>query len=123
MLAAIDARDAASVLLEMYLVRSGVIVTQFIAALTAAVQRGARVCVVFDGFGALRLSRADRRRLLDGGVELRFFNPLRLAKRLGNLLRDHRKLLVCDDARRVRRRRGPHRRLRPRRSAAARGAR
>jgi len=84
------------VLLEMYLVRSGGIVTQFTAALTAAAQRGARVCVVFDGFGALHLARADRRRLLDGGVELRFFNPLRVANRLGNLLRDHRKLLVCD---------------------------
>jgi cardiolipin synthase len=96
MLAAIDAASR-SVLLEMYLVRSGVMVTQFVAALTAAAQRGARVCVVFDGFGALRLSRADRRRLLAGGVELRFFNPLRLAKRLGNLLRDHRKLLVCDE--------------------------
>ena len=31
-----------------------------------------------------------------GGVELRFFNPLRLKQRLGNLLRDHRKLLVTD---------------------------
>jgi phosphatidylserine/phosphatidylglycerophosphate/cardiolipin synthase-like enzyme len=29
-------------------------------------------------------------------VELRFFNPLELHKRLGNLLRDHRKLLVTD---------------------------
>jgi phosphatidylserine/phosphatidylglycerophosphate/cardiolipin synthase-like enzyme len=85
------------VLLEMYLVRSGGIVTQFTAALTAAAQRGARVCVLFDGFGALHLARADRRRLLDGGVELRFFNPLHLANRLGNLLRDHRKLLVCDE--------------------------
>ena len=95
MLAAIDAASE-SVLLEMYLVRSGATVTRFVAALTAAVRRGARVCVVFDGFGALGLARADRRRLLQAGVELRFFNPLRLRKRLGNLLRDHRKLLVID---------------------------
>jgi phosphatidylserine/phosphatidylglycerophosphate/cardiolipin synthase-like enzyme len=95
MLAAIDAaRD--SVLLEMYLVHSGHIVTLFIDALTAAVRRGARVYVVFDAFGSLGLSHADRRRLVEGGVELRFFNPLALAKRLGNLLRDHRKLLVID---------------------------
>jgi cardiolipin synthase A/B len=95
MLAAIDgARE--SVLLEMYLVRSGVIVTRFIAALAEAVRRGARVCVMFDGFGALGLARADRRRLLEAGVELRFFNPLRLGNRLANLLRDHRKVLVTD---------------------------
>ncbi|HEV3180325.1 MAG TPA: phospholipase D-like domain-containing protein [Steroidobacteraceae bacterium] len=95
MLAAIDAASE-SVLLEMYLVRSSVIATRFFAALAEAVRRGARVCVIFDGFGALGLARADRRRLLQAGVELRFFNPLRLGKRLANLLRDHRKLLVCD---------------------------
>jgi cardiolipin synthase A/B len=95
MLAAIDAASK-SVLLEMYLVHSGATATRFIAALAEAVRRGARVCVVFDGFGALGLAGADRRRLLQAGVELRFFNPLRLDKRLGNLLRDHRKLLVTD---------------------------
>jgi len=95
MLAAIDAARE-SVLLEMYLVESGQIVTRFIAALAAAVRRGARVCVVFDAFGSLGLSRADRRRLIEAGVQLRFFNPLESRKRLGNLLRDHRKLLVTD---------------------------
>jgi cardiolipin synthase A/B len=97
MLAAIDAATE-SVLLEMYLVRSGVITTRFIAAFAAAVRRGARVCVIFDAFGALGLARADRRRLLEAGVELRLFNPLRLKNRLANLLRDHRKLLVIDSA-------------------------
>ena len=95
MLAAIDAARE-SVLLEMYLVHSGHIVTLVIDALLAAVRRGARVYVVFDAFGSLGLSQADRRRVVEGGVELRFFNPLALAKRLGNLLRDHRKLLVTD---------------------------
>ena len=95
MLAAIDAARS-SVLLEMYLVHSGVILTQFIASLRAAARRGARVCVVFDAFGSLGLSRADRQRLEEGGVELRAFNPLELHKRLGNLLRDHRKLLIMD---------------------------
>jgi cardiolipin synthase A/B len=95
MLQAIDAATE-SVLLEMYLVQSGVITTRFITTLGAAVRRGARVRVVFDGFGALGLSRADRRRILEAGVELRFFNPLRLRNRLANLLRDRRKLLVTD---------------------------
>jgi cardiolipin synthase A/B len=95
MLAAIDAAQA-SVLLEMYLVRSGLVATRFIAALTAAARRGARVCVLFDAFGSLGLARADRRQLAEAGVELRSFNPLALRKRLGNLLRDHRKLLITD---------------------------
>jgi cardiolipin synthase len=85
-----------SVLLEMYLVRSGTLVNEFIVALSAAARRGAQVCVLLDGFGALHLARADRRRLLEAGIELRFFNPLRAAKRFANLLRDHRKILVVD---------------------------
>ncbi|HEY0767647.1 MAG TPA: phospholipase D-like domain-containing protein [Steroidobacteraceae bacterium] len=94
----LEAIDTASryVLLEMYLVRSGAIATRFIEAFGQAARRGARVCLLFDGFGALGLTRADRRRLLDAGVELRFYNPLRLKNRLSNLLRDHRKLLLTD---------------------------
>src|SRR5215469_12761912 len=95
MLAAIEAARS-SVLLEMYLVSSGLVVTQFVTALTAAVRRGAGVYVVFDAFGGHNLARADRRRLIEAGVQLRFFNPLELRKRLGNLLRDHRKLLITD---------------------------
>jgi phosphatidylserine/phosphatidylglycerophosphate/cardiolipin synthase-like enzyme len=96
MLAAIDqARDY--VLLEMYLVRSSQIATRFCDALLRARARGVRACVLFDAFGALGFRRADRRRLLGAGVELRFFNPLRLRGRLtANLLRDHRKLLLLD---------------------------
>jgi cardiolipin synthase len=94
----LQAIDAASryVLLEMYLVRSGTIVTRFIDAFARAARRGTQVCVVLDAFGALGLTRADRRRLADAGVELRFFNPLRVQNRLTNLLRDHRKLLLTD---------------------------
>jgi len=84
------------VLLEMYLVSSSAIATRFVEALLQARARGARVCVMFDGFGALAFRRTDRRRLLDGGVELRFFNPLTFTNRFANLLRDHRKLLLTD---------------------------
>jgi phosphatidylserine/phosphatidylglycerophosphate/cardiolipin synthase-like enzyme len=95
MLAAIDAAQR-DVLMEMYLVRSGAVATRFIDAFVSAARRGARVCLIFDGFGSLGLTRADRRRLLEAGVELRFFNPLRFSNRLANLLRDHRKLLLAD---------------------------
>ena len=89
--------DAATdyVLLEMYLVNSCPLTARFSEALIAARGRGVRACVLFDGFGALGFSRAGRRALSAAGVELRIFNPLMLRKRIaGNLLRDHRKLLL-----------------------------
>ena len=84
------------VLLELYLVSSSGITTRFIEALAAACARGVRCCVLFDGFGSLGLRRAERRTLSAAGVELRFFNPLAFSRRLGNLMRNHRKLLVTD---------------------------
>jgi len=84
------------VLLEMYLVRSGVVSARFVAVLAQAARAGRRVCVVLDAFGSLGLSQEERRQLTDSGVELRLFNPLRWQNRLRNLLRDHRKLLLVD---------------------------
>ena len=87
-----------SVLLEMYLVESGAVARRFIDALAGCAQRGVRVHVLLDAFGSLALRAADRCRLADSGAHLIFFNPLSLHKRLGNCLRDHRKLLVIDGA-------------------------
>src|SRR5215469_1154108 len=87
------------VLLEMYLVESGDLTDRFVAALSEAARRGLRVCVALDGFGSLGLATADRARLLDAGVELRFYNELSWRKKLRNFLRDHRKLLVIDGRR------------------------
>ncbi|HEY3785127.1 MAG TPA: phospholipase D-like domain-containing protein [Steroidobacteraceae bacterium] len=89
-----DARSY--VLLEMYLVESGVVAGRFVEAFVRAARRGVRVNVIVDGFGSLALSQADRRELTDAGVELRVFNALRLVKRLSNFLRDHRKLMLVD---------------------------
>lgn len=84
------------VLLEIYLFESGAIATRFIDALTRAAGRGVSVRLLLDDFGARGLSRADRERLAAAGVALVFYNPLHLRKRLRNMLRDHRKLLVVD---------------------------
>jgi phosphatidylserine/phosphatidylglycerophosphate/cardiolipin synthase-like enzyme len=86
----------AYVLLEMYLVESGIIAGRFVEALGRAARRGVRVCVIFDGFGSLGLGAAYRRTLIEAGVELRIFNPVALRARLQNFLRDHRKLLLVD---------------------------
>jgi cardiolipin synthase A/B len=95
MLQAIESA-AAYVLLEMYLVESGIIAGRFLEALGRAARRGVRVRVVFDGFGSLKLAGGYRRALTEAGVELRTFNPIRLRTKLQNFLRDHRKLLLVD---------------------------
>ncbi len=95
MIQAVD--DAQScVLMEMYLVESGVLARRFIEAFVRAVHRGISVRIVLDGFGSLGLSHADRKRLTGAGVELRFYNIVSLRKRLHNFLRDHRKLMIVD---------------------------
>ena len=95
MIQAID--DAESyILLEMYLVESGVLSGRFVEAFVRAAQRGIGVHVILDGFGSLGFVQADRRRLIDAGVELRFYNTPQLRKRLHNFLRDHRKLMLVD---------------------------
>src|SRR3981081_2631619 len=95
MLQTIEAARA-YVLLEMYLVESGIIAGRFVEALGRAARRGVRVCVVFDGFGSLKLGASYRRPFVDAGVDLRTVNPIRLRTRLHNFLRDHRKLLLVD---------------------------
>jgi cardiolipin synthase len=95
MIQAID--DAQSyILLEMYLVESGIVAGRFIDAFVRAAQRGISVRVVLDGFGSLGLLQTDRRRLIDAGVEVRVYNVVHLRKRLHNFLRDHRKLMLVD---------------------------
>jgi cardiolipin synthase len=95
MIAAVDAARS-YILVEMYLVQSGVVAGRFVEAFVGAAHRGVGVRVVLDGFGAMGFSQADRRRLVDAGVELRAYNAVQLRKRLRNFMRDHRKLLLVD---------------------------
>ncbi|MCJ7600147.1 MAG: phospholipase D-like domain-containing protein [Desulfobulbaceae bacterium] len=94
-----DAREF--VLLEMYLVESGRVATQFIDALLQAAQRGVKVWVLFDSFGALGLSSHDAGRLSHTNLRLAYFNPFHLWRlfNVDRLFRDHRKLLVIDGKR------------------------
>lgn len=84
------------VLVELYLMESGALADQVIQALTTAAQRGVRVYLLLDGFGSKGLASSDRKRLLDVGVALRFFNPVGLHSLARNLSRDHRKIIVVD---------------------------
>jgi phosphatidylserine/phosphatidylglycerophosphate/cardiolipin synthase-like enzyme len=96
MLEAIEQAQS-SLRLEFYMVSSGKILDRFIQALTDAVRRGLSVRLLVDGFGGRHLARADRERLLAGGVQLLFYNPLQLSKWTRNFARDHRKLMLIDE--------------------------
>lgn len=84
------------VLIELYLMESGELADRLSRVLIDACARGVKVYLLLDGFGAMGLSREDRTRLMDGGVALRFFNPLGLHSLARNLSRDHRKIVVVD---------------------------
>lgn len=95
MLKAVDeARQ--SILLELYLAESGHLSRILIDALCTARRRGVNVLVLLDGFGSLGLNEADRQIMIEAGIQLRIYNPLRWWRLSGNLTRDHRKLLVVD---------------------------
>lgn len=93
MLAAIDAAQI-SVCLETYTYSAGRPGDEIRAALLRARQRGARVQVLVDAIGSVGLPGHFWEPLQGAGGEARVFNPLAL-NRFG--IRDHRKLLVCDD--------------------------
>lgn len=93
MLAAVAAARQ-SVRLETYIFEAAGIGLRMRESLAAAASRGVRVQVLVDGFGSSALPADFWDPLRAAGGEARVFNPLRL-DRMG--IRDHRKLLVCDD--------------------------
>ena len=87
-----------SVSLESYLVQSDSVGERFAEALADAARRGVRVRFIADWVGARGTTRAFWRRLREQRVEVRIFNPPGPRAWLGLLPRDHRKVLVVDDA-------------------------
>lgn len=85
-----------SIALEMYLVSSGRVFSQFRQALLHAAARGVHVRILLDDFGAKGLNPADRQALAVSNIEVLFFNRLRWRQGVSNLLRNHRKLLLVD---------------------------
>ena len=97
MLAAIESATS-RVWLASYIFEPGGIGKQFIAALHGAAERGVDVRVLIDGIGELYSLTAVSRRLRRAGVKVeRFLPPKLLPPNLSINLRNHRKLLVCDD--------------------------
>src|SRR6185503_7514854 len=101
MLAAIDEAKS-EVCLETYTFSAGSPGEHFRDALVRARQRGLRVRVLIDALGSYSLPEDFFQSLQDAGAEIRRFNPFQLTllnpfsfNRLS--IRNHRKLLVCDD--------------------------
>ncbi|WP_017906084.1 phospholipase D-like domain-containing protein [Pseudomonas asplenii] len=92
------ARAESRVELELYLVEAGECAEAMVQALVQAAERGVRVRCLFDDYGSLAFTLGLRRRLVEAGVELRFYNRLHWRRGMRNLYRDHRKLLLVDSA-------------------------
>ena len=94
MLGGIDAARV-SVRLEMYIFTASPLADRFRDALVRAAQRGARVRVLLDAMGSFMLPESYWDPLKQAGGQFRWFNPIAWGRML---YRDHRKILVCDEA-------------------------
>ena len=73
--------------------------TEVMTRLCERVRRGVRVRLLIDGLGVITLRRARLRALRAAGVETAIFSPLLARRTLGpRNLRNHRKLVIADDA-------------------------
>ena len=97
MIALIDGART-SVSLESYIYKSDGVGHRFGDALAAAASRGVRTRLLTDWVGALGTPRSFWRNLRQRGVEVRVFNRPGFRRWLGMVPRDHRKLLVVDNA-------------------------
>lgn len=85
------------VLFDNYMIHDDAVGRRFVDALAGKAREGVRVCVIYDWLGCLgKASRGLWRTLRAAGVEVRAYNPPRLASPLGLLSRDHRKTLAVD---------------------------
>ncbi len=75
--------------------------TAVIEALAQRARCGVEVRLLLDGFGSFRTSKRALDPILRAGGETAFFLPVRLRTLARTNLRNHRKMLIADDARAV----------------------
>ena len=86
-----------TITLETYIWSTGYISNQFIDALSERARAGVKVHALLDGMGGLKLSRNDRDRLRDAGVQLYIYGREHWWQVKPNINhRTHRKLLIID---------------------------
>jgi cardiolipin synthase len=83
---------------EYYLVRRGETADTLRDQLVAAARRGVAVRLLLDGYGSFFIGRRWIRSLREAGVRVAFFLPARLMFFQPMNLRNHRKIVVVDDA-------------------------
>ena len=84
--------------LEVYILADDETGRRFAEALIARASEGVRVRLVYDWLGGFtKAGRRYWRRLREGGVEVRAFNPPSLLVPLDVVRRNHRKSIVVDD--------------------------
>src|SRR5262245_11143529 len=82
---------------ENYIIRDDDVGRQFADVLIAKAREGVRVRLLYDWLGNIGMTPLRFwRRLIAGGVEVRCFNPPRIASPLGWLSRNHRKSISVD---------------------------
>lgn len=82
---------------ENYILADDPIGNEFADALIERAQAGLQVCLIYDWLGVFRKSSAAFwKRLREGGVEVRCYNPPRIDSPLGWISRDNRKQIVID---------------------------
>jgi cardiolipin synthase A/B len=88
------------VYLETFILFDDKVGRQLQEALLRAARNGAKVRVMVDGWGSPDLGPDMLQPLIDAGVDLRAYEPVRglLARRLSVFRRMHRKIVVVDDA-------------------------
>jgi cardiolipin synthase len=86
-----------SIHLEVYTLSLDSVGTRFVEALERAALRGLKVRVVMDGWGSVEDGQDIVTRLGTTGANVTIFNPFSAWLR-GNVLRNHRKILVVDEA-------------------------
>jgi cardiolipin synthase len=96
MLEAIGAAST-SIYLEVYAFSPNGWGARFLDALVDAAARGVKVRVILDGWGSLLSGRSVKARLNAAGCECKIYNRF-LALFTFRLRRDHRKILLVDDA-------------------------
>jgi cardiolipin synthase len=82
---------------ESYIIHEDDTGREFADALIAKAREGVKVRLIYDWLGGFgKTSRGFWRRLREGGVDVRVFNPPQFDQPFGWLNRDHRKMLAVD---------------------------
>jgi len=85
-----------SINFEVYIFESDGTGRKFIEAFKERARAGVEVRLLLDAFGSWKLTRADRRELIEAGVRLEFFRPLAPRNLVRIYRRTHRRAIVID---------------------------